>query len=452
VRPTLFPPLGLVRQLVELTLADRLEQGHRVDGLSAELAALPDSYDALLAFAERLADLPLREDWPYVEPTALQDLRGAWAPDRPSAPRPYDATDVKSRVHTSFLARVAGCMLGKPFEFDPTMAELRGVLEPIGEWPLSDYVSEAVNAGLRSPQPQWPELVRERMDHVVPDDDVNYTILAMLLLEEHGPDWTQEHLRELWLHQLPVRATFGPERVQLLAAGLRSFAADTSQGWAEVLNPCDEHCGALIRVDAYGWAHPGDPEQAAWMAARDASVTHRRTGVYAASWVAAAIAECLVSDPQDRLAPLERAAAFVPAASRFADVLRESLDLVRQAPDWVSAHEAVHGRFGAWSHCRVNQEVGTLMVTMRFARDVGHGLGVQVCQGNDTDSFGATAGSLLGALLGPTALDVGHWIDPMRDDLRTALAMFHERSLARLAVRMSELPARFGGASAKLLR
>ena len=45
------------------------------------------------------------------------------------------------------------------------------------------------------------------------------------------------------------------------------------------LNPADEHCGAMIRADAYGYACPGDPARAAALAHRDATLTHRRTGV-----------------------------------------------------------------------------------------------------------------------------------------------------------------------------
>ena len=56
------------------------------------------------------------------------------------------------------------------------------------------------------------------------------------------------------------------------------------------INPGEELCGALIRADAYGWACPGDPVAAAVLAHRDATLTHVRTGVYAAMWVAAAVA------------------------------------------------------------------------------------------------------------------------------------------------------------------
>jgi ADP-ribosylglycohydrolase len=451
---TLLPDLPTLRALVAQVVVDKEEQGHDVTGWAARLAATPDSYDALLAVATGLQELPLVDGWPHVEP---DDLPGIWAeadPDRPRTPVPFDADDVAARIETAWYARVSGCILGKPFEFDPTLAELRQVLEPAGEWPLRDYVTEATNARLRQPQPQWPELVRERLTHVCEDDDLNYTVLAMLLLERYGERFTHDDMRRLWLLQLPVLATFGPERTQLIAAatstlaGLAEKAGDetaaVSGEWTAVLNPADEHCGALIRADAYGWACPGDPARAAGLAHRDATLTHRRTGVYGTMFVAAALASALVSDPADRLGPFRTALGFVPQRSRFAAIVRDSLDQVEAADDWLDGYERIHGRYALWSHCRVYQEVGTLMSTARFATSVDEGLGMQVCQGNDTDSFGATAGSYLGALLGPSAFDREHWTGRFGDRIHLALATFHEQSLSAVAARMAALPTRLG--------
>ena len=435
---------ALLRRVIGQCIEDKDEQGHDVSGLADTLAAAPDSYDDLLSVADELYVRPLRPGWGYDEPSELDAILAA--ADR--APRIVAVADwekVRARVRTAFLARVAGCILGKPFEFDPTMDELREVLEAAGEWPLDDYVTEATASLLRQPQPQWPELVRERITHVAPDDDINYTVLAMLLLEQHGDDFTSDDVRTMWMRQLPIAATFGPERVQLIAIALASLGGMLGEtvartGWADFLNPTEEHCGALIRADAYGYAHPGDPVAAARAAYVDSSVTHRRTGVYATMWVAAAISLALVSDPTDRLAAFEDALCVVPSRSRFAAVIRDSLVEVRAAADWEDAYRRIHGAYASYTHCRVYQEVGTLMITMRFAIDVGHGIGMQVGMGNDTDSFGATAGSLLGALLGPDAFDEEHWLGRFNDRVHLALATEWETSLEALATRMSALP------------
>jgi hypothetical protein len=62
-------------------------------------------------------------------------------------------------------------------------------------------------------------------------------------------------------------------------------------------------------------------------------------------------------------------------------------------------------------------------------------------QGNDTDSFRATVGSILSAYFGAERLEE-RWLAPFRGDVRTGLARFYERSLTKVARRMAGLPKR----------
>jgi ADP-ribosylglycohydrolase len=439
-----LPTFHVLRRALTQVLADKHDQGHATDGLAAELAALPDSYDALAAFGERLAALPLRDDWPYVEPDDLDGIRAESSPLRPigRVGQIEPADKAARRAHTAFLSAVCGCILGKPLEFDPSLEEIRAALEPLGAWPLRDYVPEAAIATLRYQQPQWPECVAGRIRWVAPDDDINYKVLGLLVLEGRGLEFTRGDLRDLWMYNLPVLATFGPERTVLLKAGLETMAeapARDDAAWVHVLNPADEYCGALIRVDTYGYALPGRPALAAELAWRDAGFTHRRTGLYAAMFIAAAIALAPVVD--EPLAMFEGALAHVPRRSRFAASVTNSLTEVAAAGDWVDGYERVRRLHPEHTHCRIYQEVGTLMNTLRFAADVGDGIGKQVCQGNDTDSFGATAGSLLGAWFGPDGLE-RRWLDPFNDRIHLALANVYEPSLSALAERVGRLPAK----------
>jgi len=437
-----LPALDVLRRALAQVLVDKEEQGHDTSGLDEELASLPDSYDALVDFAERLAQLPLRDGWPYVEPDDLETIRQESDPGRATGPMGPLAGDASPRAETAFLSAVCGCILGKPLEFDPTLEELRAVLQPLGAWPLSDYLPEAALDGLRHRHPQWRETVAGRIAWVAPDDDINYKVLGLLLLESRGTAFTREHLRDLWMYNLPVLATFGPERTLLLKAGIDTMAESPRRfdpSWVTSLNPAEEYCGALIRVDTYGYALPGRPELAAELAWRDAGFTHRRTGLYAAMFVAAAIAIApMVDEP---LAIFEAAIGYVPRRSRFAAAVTDSLAEVAAARDWEDGYRRVHRRFPEHTHCRIYQEVGTLINTLRFAEDVGDGIGKQVCQGNDTDSFGATAGSVLGAWFGPDGLE-RRWLEPFGDRIHLALANVYEPSLSALAERVGRLPGR----------
>ena len=437
----MYSSIPSLRDQLRAVVADKEGQGHVVAGLQDELDALPDSYDALSEFAGRLAHLPVREDWPYVEPNHLEAIWAECDPDRPlGAIGEIDAEESSRRIEAAFLGRVCGCVLGKPLEIRPTLAEIRAALEALGDWPLNDYISHQIADHLPRLHRSWPETVRERIAYVAPDDDINYTVLGMLLLEKHGAGFTQQDVRDLWIHQLPIGTTFGPERTLLLKAGLATLAGGEPsdlERWVAVLNPGDEKCGALIRADAFGYACPGRPALAAELAWRDASWTHRRTGIYGEMFVAAAIAVAPLA--RDPLEIFEVALKFVPQRSRFHRIVADSIAEIRQAADWLEGYERVHRKYRAYGHCLIYQEIGTVINTLRFAESVGDGICIQVCQGNDTDSFGATAGSILGAYFGSGHLEP-RWLAPFNDDIHSALAWFYERSLSRLATRMGRLP------------
>ena len=87
---------------------------------------------------------------------------------------------------------------------------------------------------------------------------------------------------------------------------------------AELENPYLNWIGADIRSDPWGYAAPGWPEKAAEIAYRDAYVSHRRNGIYAAMYFSAAISAAFtVNDPVDALKiGLEEIPAELPAGAR----------------------------------------------------------------------------------------------------------------------------------------
>lgn len=444
----MLPRIDSLRRMLSRVIDDKAEQGHLTEGLTQELAALPDSYDALLAFAQRLSELPLHPDWPYHEPNDLSQIWAACDSTRPVEPIGHLASgEMTARIETAFLSSVCGCILGKPLELGLTLSEIRQAAERVGEWPLDGYVSEQVLEALgRTPHP-GNDTTRERIRFVGPDDDINYRVIAMLLLEEHGLDLSQQHVMRSWLLNLPPGWMFGPERIMAAKAVTHSLTHwvdlcdDDLRAWVTILNPGEELCGALIRVDPYAYACPGHPALAAELAWRDASWSHRRSGIYGAMFAAAAISTAfVVSDWHD---VFEVALQFVPKESRFHKMAKQALEDVAGAPDWLSAYDAVHGKLSQYGACRIHQECGTMMNTLRFARDVGHGICLQVSQGNDTDSFGATVGSMLGAFHGPDAL-AHRWLAPFNDTIHTHVAGLQDTSLTSLARRMARLPERVG--------
>ncbi|MER6471692.1 ADP-ribosylglycohydrolase family protein [Streptomyces collinus] len=346
--------------------------------------------------------------------------------------------DLADRIHGGWLGRIAGNMLGKPVEQGEvwTRERIDGYLRRAAALPLTDYLPEPADphdgAVLR---PEWRRCVRGRVDGSCRDDDVDYAILGLHLLETHGFGFSTEQVGDLWLLRLPYLQTFTAERAAYrnLAAGLKPPLTATYD------NPYQEWIGALIRADVYGWTCPGDPSRAAGLARRDAVLSHTGNGVYGAMFAAALISAAFAA--REVREALEAGLAVVPASSRLARTVRRVMSLHATRLSWeetlstVSAETAGLG----WIHTVPNAAVltaGLLYGDGDFTRTIA----LTVRGGLDTDSNGATAGSVAGVLTGAAAIPA-QWSEPLRDTVRSAVFGFDGVRISALAERTLRLAA-----------
>ena len=444
----MIPDILFLKRRLKQVILGKEKQGFKTAGMLTALKKLPDSYDAVVELAQQVAELPFREDWPYSEPNELEQILNQCDSDRPLGPIcETEPDDISARIRNAFQGAVCGCILGKPLEIDPTLCEIRKAAESCGEWPLDDYVSDEMLAALKGHHESSHECTRGSINYVAADDDLNYDVIGMLVLEKHGVDFTKDQLRSIWMMNLPPAWTFGPERTFMAQATIHSMGA-SKEGeppfdlWTNEWNPGSELCGAAIRVDSYGYAAAGNPALAAELAWRDSSMTHVRTGIYASMYVAAAIATAFVA--KDPMEIFKTAIKFVPQKTRFYEVMTDCFTMVQDATDWLDGYRKINEKYGEYGHCQLYQECGQLINTAKFAENVSHAFCMQVAQGCDTDCFGEIIGSIMGAYFGPGHLEE-RWLAPFNDDFRTSLGDFHERSLTAVTERMAELPGKIRG-------
>jgi len=308
-------------------------------GASPEPVA-PELRALALELLDEVAALPrpLAED----EPDELDAILAA-ADDLP-APGPAPGA-VKERIEGAWLGRAVGCLLGKPVE-GMSREDIRRLLEAGGRWPLSSYFTAE---GLADDVP-WNRASRstslaENIDGMPEDDDLNFTMLAVALLERRGPEIMSLDVAKIWLDYLPPGRVFTAERVAVRNLLLGLLPPET----ATHRNPFREWVGARLRVDAYGWAAAGDPVRAARAAWADARVSHTANGVYAAMFMAAAHAWSLVEP--SAAAAADAGLSVVPARSRLAEAIRFARD-VSGAGDWEAVVDELYARYGSlhWVH------------------------------------------------------------------------------------------------------
>ncbi|GAA3882351.1 hypothetical protein GCM10023084_39100 [Streptomyces lacrimifluminis] len=309
--------------------------------------------------------------------------------------------DVADRVLGGRLGRIAGSMLGKPVERGDywTRDRIDRCLRRADALPLTDYLpepppgredGEGGTDGFEL-RPEWRQCVRGRIHGSCRDDDVDYAILGLALLETHGFDFSTEQVGELWLLRLPFLQTFTAERAAYrdLTAGLRPPLTATYD------NPYQEWIGALIRADIYGWTCPDAPHRAPYLARRDAVLSHTGNGVYGAMFAAALISAAFTA-PTARDA-LDTALTVVPASSRLARTVRRVVSLHEAGTAWEDTGTVGGETAGlGWIHTVPNIAVltaGLLYGDGDFTRT----FTLTVRGGLDSDSNGATAGSVAGA-------------------------------------------------------
>ena len=332
-----------------------------------------------------------------------------------------------ARIRGAWQGRVSGCILGKPVEvlsFQQGHSGLSVYLEDVGALPLRDYVpleeGSLVDELARA-------CCRGHITRAEPDDDINYTVLALLLLEEHGAEFDTADVARAWLRLVPAGATWTAERAAyriLLDNMDDEFVNGAPAGFDLVAcsaNEYNEWIGAQIRADLYGWVCPGRPALAADLARRDASLSHRGDGVFGAMFIAA-LGAVLPATP-DLDAAIDAALAKIPkncgaaAAVRFGRSIAGVDDAVdklhTEYADLSPVHTVNNLALVTWALCAANGD---------FSAAIGNA----VAAGWDTDCNGATVGGLMG--LSGAAIPE-HWTTPWDGRIGISLAGFSELAL-----------------------
>lgn len=380
------------------TVPDEAEQrrlsGYDVGELESEARAAAAEGDLrrLEEIRDRLTRLERAPDWGYDEPEdddAL--LAGLESVPRLDVPRDRLA----DRIHGAWLGRTVGNTLGKPVE-GLSRAEMETYLRAAGQWPQTGYLPllDPLPTGVSALHPSAPVASAGRFTDVPRDDDIDWTILGLHLIERHGRDVTTEQVAAEWLDRVPFTQTYTAERAAYrnLTHGLRPPATATHD------NPYREWIGALIRGDVFGYVSPGDPAEAARLALVDARLSHVANGTYGEMWAAALTSAALAADSAP--AALDAALGVVPPRSRLAHALREVAALHSDGATAAEALDRVDETLGHYPWVHTINNAALIAVGLLWGETFMQAVGITISGGRDTDSNGATVGSVYGALHG----------------------------------------------------
>lgn len=383
-------------------------------GASGIAPILTDADNALRAALAELKRLPIDRELAAREPNALEQIRSL----RPAGPRrlwrEFDAERYRDRLEGALLGRMAGCTLGAPVEGWP-IEKMKALAEENGDaFPPTDYWRRGPEPKkMRYKMSRREDYTRDGMAGVPVDDDIVYTLLGLLILEEHGPAFTVEDVGTAWLKYLPHACTAEDIALKNLKKGVPAARAGA------IANPYCDWIGADIRADPWGYLAPGWPERAATMAYHDAFISHRRQGIYGEMFFAAAIAAAFTVD--DPVEALRIGLTEIPRACALAKAIRWALRVAPEITDYAQARAAVDARFkGMHMVHTINNACLTVWGITIGGSDVTRVIGETVAMGLDNDCTAATAGSIVGAVVGRNGVPA-HWHRNFNDTIHSYL-------------------------------
>ena len=430
------PGLDEFRSLLKLELAQMYEEGFDVEEFLKNPRLIDEmGLNELDELYRKLKHVPTRRGYPYTEPTDLDGIRGL----RIRGPRRlelgYPREMLKDRVAGAWLGRCIGCLIGKPVEgFDRGLIER--YLKAAGEYPPRGYLP-ALDRAVEGLPSDFSEsrrgMLRGSIDCMPRDDDIDYTVLNLHVLETHGFDFTTEDVGLEWLSHLPYKATYTAERAAYRNLVLGLKPPET----AVYMNPYREWIGAQIRADLWGYVAPGLVEYAAGMAYRDAALSHVKNGVYGEMFIAATVSAAFAVDDVEEA--LKIGLTEIPSSSRLAEVVENTMKWSKADGYWGETWERVMEAYGRYHRVHVlNNAAMVVLSLMHGGGDFVKSVGISVMCGLDTDCNCATVGSILGALKGLKNIP-DRLVKPLNDRVRSMVAGFDGSSITELALRTLRL-------------
>jgi hypothetical protein len=314
--------------------------------------------------------------------------------------------DYVERVYAGVLGKIIGVYLGRPFEgwsYERIMSELGQV------W---YYVHE-----------------KRGLPLIVTDDDVAGTFTFLRALPDYGNsrDLTPAQIGQTWLNYVVEGRTVlwwgglgnSTEHTAFLRLkdGIEAPRSGSMELNGEVVA---EQIGAQIFIDGWAMVAPGDPELAADLACRAASVSHDGEAIYGAQVLAAMEAQAFVESDIGEL--IDVGVSFIPADSVIYRMIGDLREWRVRETDWRRAFRLLAADYGYdkyGGNCHIVPNHGLIMLSLLYGDDDFQRtlMIVNTC-GWDTDCNSGNVGCLMGIKNGLAGIDAGpDWRGPVADRL-----------------------------------
>lgn len=395
-----YPHIPNYNSILEyITEYAKLKYEYGSNGAQEILQGLEKSMEDSL---KKLKELPIDEKMAVNEPDDIFEIRKLRAEGPRKMVGSLDLEIYQEKLEGAMLARFAGCILGAIVGFWPVDSMEKWAAYIGDQFPPVDYWSKISNPNiLRYEKSACVEYTRDSMNGVPVDDDITYTLLGLLIAEDYGISFTTEDVGKAWLKYLPCACTAEHVALDNLKKGIAALEA------ADVENPYCQWIGADIRSDSWAYIAPAYPEKAAEMAYRDAYLSHRRNGIYGEMFFSATQAAAFAVD--NSIDAIIIGLTEIPKCCALHKDIEWALEVGKTITNYKEARIAVDERFEGMSGVHTNLNAClTVFGLMIGGTDVTRVISETVAMGQDNDCTAATAGSIVGAIVGKVGVPK-HW-------------------------------------------
>ena len=231
-----------------------------------------------------------------------------------------------------------------------------------------------------------------------PNDDLDLQLLWLAMVRKKGLDFLHDDLAEAW-----SGTTFRFDEYGIAIANIERGMRPPLTG--RFNNYFSECMGCPIRSEIWAVIAANMPETAAYYAMLDATVDHDGESVYAEIFYAALESMAFSAAVEDLHRLIYEALAFIPADCKIAIAVNEVMDAYKNGVSASDLRRELIRKydFGNFSHCLIN--IAFTIAALVYAE--GDFLKAMVGAANfayDADCTAATAGAVMGILMGADAI------------------------------------------------
>lgn len=383
-----------------------------VNKLTNELIEIINEYTA------KIKDVIDNPELKAKEPDCLNEIRKL----RTDGPRKlWDnlPDNIYDKMAGAVIGRFAGCILGVPVEGNSIENMEKLAVDTGTPFPPTEYWHSVNNIdGVQYGTTKRSMYTKNGMDGVGVDDDITYTLLGLLITEKYGHDFTTADVGQTWIDILPVACTAEDVALRNLKKGISAYDA------ADIDNPFCQWIGADIRSDPWAYACAGNPEKAAELAYNDAYLSHRRNGIYGEMFFSAVEAAAFAVDTAEEA--IRIGLTEIPKECTLYDDIIWALDKAPEVTNYMEARKAVDERFAGMHSVHTNNNACLVVFgLMMGGDDFTKVISEVVAMGLDNDCTGATAGSIMGALVGLKNINA-KWYEKFNNKVFTYITGYPE--------------------------